>query len=192
MGNDRFILNRNSDVKVIYIGTGQFQLASGKWVDAILYKYKGVYKMMEASEFIKLAEPDRSTTLDKIGDIIGPGCEPVDDKNQIDANPPLYTDYEAMSSDGASIAENGEIDSTPTMQNALKPKKQKTVTDMVQDQLGPGYTPGFGGDKTQIPAYEVECEDPAKDDPNAANEYFQKIIKLKEEKPNNEDSNRAK
>lgn len=29
MENDRFILNRNSDVKVIYIGTGQFQLASG-------------------------------------------------------------------------------------------------------------------------------------------------------------------
>ena len=76
MENDRFILNRNSDVKVIYIGTGQFQLASGKWVDAILYKYKGVYKMMEASEFIKLAEPDRSTTLDRIGDIIGPGCTP--------------------------------------------------------------------------------------------------------------------
>ena len=73
MGNDRFILNRNSDVKVIYIGTGQFQLASGKWVDAILYKYKGVYKMMEASEFIKLAEPDKSTTLDAIGNIIGPG-----------------------------------------------------------------------------------------------------------------------
>ena len=76
MDNDRFTLNRNSDVKVIYIGTGQFQLASGKWVDAILYKYKGVYKMMEASEFIKLAEPDRSTTLDRIGDIIGPGCTP--------------------------------------------------------------------------------------------------------------------
>lgn len=73
MENDRFILNRNSDVKVIYIGTGQFQLASGKWVDAILYKYNGVYKMMEASEFIRLAEPDRSTTLDKIGDIIGTG-----------------------------------------------------------------------------------------------------------------------
>lgn len=35
MENDRFILNRNSCVKVIYIGTGQFQLASGKWVDAI-------------------------------------------------------------------------------------------------------------------------------------------------------------
>lgn len=29
MENDRFKLNRNSDVKVIYIGTGQFQLASG-------------------------------------------------------------------------------------------------------------------------------------------------------------------
>ena len=74
MENDRFILNRNSGVKVIYIGTGQFQLASGKWVDAILYKYKGVYKMIEASEFIRLAEPDKSTTLDEIGDILGPGC----------------------------------------------------------------------------------------------------------------------
>lgn len=63
MGNDRFILNRNSDVKVIYIGTGQFQLASGKWVDAILYKYKGVYKMMEASEFIKLAEIEHFVLL---------------------------------------------------------------------------------------------------------------------------------
>lgn len=76
MENDRFILNRNSDVKVIYIGTGQFQLASGKWVDAILYKYRGVYKMMEASEFIELAEPDRSTTLDHVGDIIGHGYVP--------------------------------------------------------------------------------------------------------------------
>ena len=74
MENDRFILNRNSGVKVIYIGTGQFQLASGKWVDAILYKYNGVYKMMDASEFIRLAEPDISTTLDEIGDILGPGC----------------------------------------------------------------------------------------------------------------------
>lgn len=76
MENNQFILNRNSDVKVTYIGTGQFQLASGKWVDAILYKYRGVYKMMEASEFIRLAEPDRSTTLDVIGDTIGPGCTP--------------------------------------------------------------------------------------------------------------------
>ena len=76
MENDRFILNRNSDIKVIYIGTGQFQLASGKWVDAILYKYKGVYKMMDASEFIRLAEPDKSTTLDEIGDILGSVCTP--------------------------------------------------------------------------------------------------------------------
>lgn len=76
MENDRFILNRNSDVKVIYIGTGQFQLASGKWVDAILYKENGVYKMMEASEFIGLADSDKSTTLDRIRDIIGPGYVP--------------------------------------------------------------------------------------------------------------------
>lgn len=55
MENDRFILNKNSGVKVIYIGTGQFQLASGKCVDAVLYKENGVYKMMEASEFIRLA-----------------------------------------------------------------------------------------------------------------------------------------
>ena len=82
MENDRFILNRNSGVKVIYIGIGQFQLASGKWVDAILYQQNGVYKMMEASEFIKLAEPDRSTTLDVVGDIIGPGYEPGEDKNK--------------------------------------------------------------------------------------------------------------
>lgn len=32
--------------------------------------------MMEASEFIRLAEPDRSTTLDMVGDIIGPGYVP--------------------------------------------------------------------------------------------------------------------
>ena len=88
MENDRFILNKNSSVKVIYIGTGQFQLASGKWVDAILYKYRGVYKMMEASEFIRLAEPDKSTTLDRIGDIIGPGYTPGSeaDKTYIPAN----------------------------------------------------------------------------------------------------------
>ena len=70
MQNDRFILNRNSDVKVTYIGIGQFQLASGKWVDAILYKYKGVYKMMEASEFIGLAEPDKTTTIKEISTIM--------------------------------------------------------------------------------------------------------------------------
>lgn len=71
-------------------------------------------------------------------------------------------------------------------------RKQKTVTDMVQDQLGPRYVArGHNGGKP-ILAYEVECEDPAKDDPNAANEYFQRIIKLKQEKSNDEDSNRAK
>ena len=92
MENDRFILNKNSSVKVIYIGTGQFQLASGKWVDAILYKYRGVYKMMEASEFIRLAEPDKSTTLDRIGDMIGTRYEPCEDKNKTYADSPLYTD----------------------------------------------------------------------------------------------------
>lgn len=86
MENDRFILNRNSDVKVIYIGTGQFQLASGKWVDAILYKYNGVYKMMEASEFIRLAEQDKSTTLDRIGDIIGTGYTPNIDPDKEEHN----------------------------------------------------------------------------------------------------------
>ena len=125
MENDRFILNRNSDVKVIYIGTGQFQLASGKWVDAILYKYRGIYKMMEASEFIRLAEPDKSTTLDAIGDIIGPSYEPGDNKNQTNADSHLYTDWEVISSNGASIAEKGEIDSTPTMQNGLELNKEK-------------------------------------------------------------------
>lgn len=125
MKNDRFILNRNSDVKVIYIGTGQFQLASGKWVDAILYKYRGVYKMMEASEFIRFAEPDKSTTLDAIGDIIGPSYEPGDNKNQTNADSHLYTDWEVISSNGTSIAEKGEIDSTPTMQNGLELNKEK-------------------------------------------------------------------
>lgn len=86
MKNDRFVLNKNSDVKVIYIGTGQFRLASGKWEDAILYKDKGVYKMMEASEFIGLAEPDRSTTLDRIGDILGPGCTPDTEPDKVKHN----------------------------------------------------------------------------------------------------------
>lgn len=93
MENDRFILNRNSDVKVIYIGTGQFQLASGKWVDAILYKYNGVYKMMEASEFIRLAEQDKSTTLDRIGDIIGTGYTPNIDPDKEEHNLPETEKY---------------------------------------------------------------------------------------------------
>jgi hypothetical protein len=93
MENDRFILNRNSDVKVIYIGTGQFQLASEKWVDAILYKYNGVYKMMEASEFIRLAEPDKSTTLDRIGDIIGHGYTTDIDLDKEEHNLPETEKY---------------------------------------------------------------------------------------------------
>ena len=93
MKNDRFILNRNSDVKVIYIGTGQFQLASGKWEDAILYKYRGVYKMMEASEFIRLATPDRSTTLDVIGDILGPGCTSDVEPDKAERNPSDTEEY---------------------------------------------------------------------------------------------------
>ena len=86
MKNERFVLNRNSDAKVIYIGTGQFRLASGRWEDAILYKENGVYKMMEASEFIGLAEPDRSTTLDRIGDIIGTGCTPGVEPDKVEHN----------------------------------------------------------------------------------------------------------
>lgn len=93
MENNRFILNRNSDVKVIYIGTGQFQLASGKWVDAILYKYKGVYKMIEASEFIRLAEQDKSTTLDRIGDIIGPGYTHDIEPDKTEHNPLETEEY---------------------------------------------------------------------------------------------------
>lgn len=93
MENDRFMLNRNSGVKVIYIGTGQFQLASGKWVDAILYKDHGVYKMMEASEFIRFAEPDRSTALDHVGGIIGPGYTPDIEPDKAERNPSETEEY---------------------------------------------------------------------------------------------------
>lgn len=108
MENDRFVLNRNSDVKVIYIGTGQFQLASGKWVDAILYKYRGVYKMMEASEFIGLAEPDRSTTLDHIGDIIGTGYTPgfAADKTHIPAEEVECDDIDIEQNDSSNDEED--------------------------------------------------------------------------------------
>lgn len=54
-------------------------------------------------------------------------------------------------------------------------RKQKTVTDMVQDSLGPGYVPrGHKGGKP-ILVKEIECEDYAQDDSK-----------------NDEDSNRAK
>lgn len=60
--------------------------------------------------------------------------------------------------------QKGEIDSTPTMQNALKPKKQKTVTEIIHDQLGPGYVPSGHKGGRQILVKEVECEDYAQDD----------------------------
>lgn len=85
------------------------------------------------------------------------------------------TDYEAMSSDEGSIVEKGEIDSMPTMQNALKPKKQKTVTEIIHDQLGPGYFPRGHKGGRQILVKEVECEDYVQDDSK-----------------NDDDSNRAK
>ena len=51
--------------------------------------------MMEASEFIRLAEPDRSTTLDKIGDIIGTGYAPgfEADKTHIPAEEVKVEEY---------------------------------------------------------------------------------------------------
>lgn len=63
------------------------------WVDAILYKYNGVYKMMEASEFIRLAEQDKSTTLDRIGDIIGTGYTPNIDPDKEEHNLPETEKY---------------------------------------------------------------------------------------------------
>lgn len=85
-----------------------------------------------------------------------------------DVSSPLYSDYEAMSSDESCIVEKDEIDSTPTMQNALKPKKQKTVTEIIHDQLGPGYVPRGHKGGRQILVKEVECEDYAQDDSNRA------------------------
>ena len=75
MENNIFILNNDINTKAIYVGVGQFELPSGIMVDAILYKYNGIYKMMEASKFISMAKSDKTTTLDRIGDIIGPGYD---------------------------------------------------------------------------------------------------------------------
>lgn len=61
-------------------------------------------------------------------------------------------------------------------------RKQKTVADIIEDQLGPGYVArGHEGGKP-IMVEEVECGDPAQDDSKTADEYFQKEIKLKEKK----------
>lgn len=61
-----------------------------------------------------------------------------------DVSSQLYTDYEAMSSDESYVVEKGEVDSTPTMQNALKPKK-KSILDTITDTIGTGYEPGRAG-----------------------------------------------
>ena len=49
-------------------------------------------------------------------------------------------------------------------------KKDKTAADIAWAILGPGFEPWYG--KNKIPAYEVECEDPAQDDSKTADEYF--------------------
>lgn len=55
--------------------------------------YRGVYKMMEASEFIRLAEQDKSTTLDRIGDIIGNGCTTDIESDKAEHNMPETEKY---------------------------------------------------------------------------------------------------
>ena len=65
-----------------------------------------------------------------------------------DVSSQLYTDYEAMSSDESYVVEKGEIDATPTMQNALKPK-DRGVLDIITDTIGPGYEPGRVGQVEQ-------------------------------------------
>lgn len=49
--------------------------------------------MMEASEFIRLAEQDKSTTLDRIGDIIGNGCTTDIESDKAEHNMPETEKY---------------------------------------------------------------------------------------------------
>lgn len=49
--------------------------------------------MMEASEFVRLAEQDKSTTLDRIGDIIGHGYTPDIDPDKEEHNLPETEKY---------------------------------------------------------------------------------------------------
>ena len=107
MENDRFILNRNSDVKVIYIGTGQFQLASGKWVDAVMYCRDGNVYVRELLDFF-----------------LNFKC--------LEAKNPMPGD--------------------------MYLRKQKTVTDIVQDQLGPGYVARGHNGGNPIFVEEVESD----------------------------------
>lgn len=58
-----------------------------------LIQNRGVYKMMEASEFIRLAEQDKSTTLDRIGDIIGNGCTTDIESDKAEHNMPETEKY---------------------------------------------------------------------------------------------------
>ena len=48
---------------------------------------------MEASEFIRLAEQDKSTTLDRVGDIIGPRYTPDIDPDKEEHNLPETEKY---------------------------------------------------------------------------------------------------
>ena len=101
-----------------YLGIGKFKNDfDGAWIDAVLYEREGHKYMREVKDFFKKFE---------------------------DVSSPLYTDYEAMSSDEVSIIEKGEIDSTPTIQNTLKPK-DRGVLDIITDTIGPGYEPGRVG-----------------------------------------------
>lgn len=101
-----------------YLGIGKFKNDfDGAWIDAVLYEREGHKYMREVKDFFKKFE---------------------------DVSSPLYTDYEAMSSDESYVVEKGEVDSTPTMQNALKPKK-KSILDTITDTIGTGYEPGRVG-----------------------------------------------
>ena len=112
-----------------YLGIGKFKNNfDGAWIDAVLYEREGHKYMREVKDFFKKFE---------------------------DVSSPLYTDYEAMSSDESYVVEKGEVDSTPTMQNALKPKK-KSILDTITDTIGTGYEPGENKNKNQIRVGQVE------------------------------------
>ena len=101
-----------------YLGIGKFKNDfDGAWIDAVLYEREGHKYMREVKDFFKKFE---------------------------DVSSQLYTDYEAMSSDESYVVEKGEVDSTPTMQNALKPKK-KSILGTITDTIGTGYEPGRVG-----------------------------------------------
>lgn len=111
-----------------YIGVGKFKNELGAWIDAVLYEREGHKYMREIKDFFKKFE---------------------------DVSSPLYTDYEAMSSDESYVVEKGEVDSTPTMQNASKSKK-KSILDTITDTIGTGYEPGEDKNKNQIRVGQVE------------------------------------